>query len=99
VTTLAVGDGLLAAGGADGTVRLIDLASHERLALTLTGSAGLLFAGDVLLTLGDGRGTRWDFRPAEWSRRACALAGRPLSREEWATALPGRPYAPACLKG
>ena len=29
-------------------------------------------------------------------RRACAVAGRKLTRAEWNDVLPGRPYAPAC---
>jgi hypothetical protein len=46
-----------------------------------------------------GRAYRWDIRPAAWARQACAVAGRTLTRAEWADALPGRPYAPACRSG
>ena len=28
--------------------------------------------------------------------RACTVAGRTLTRGEWALYLPGTPYAPAC---
>ncbi len=38
----------------------------------------------------------WDVRPSSWLRRACAVAGRPLTRQEWADVLPGREYEPAC---
>jgi WD40 repeat protein len=34
--------------------------------------------------------------PSDWNRLACQMAGRTLSRDEWARFLPGRPYAPAC---
>jgi hypothetical protein len=44
-----------------------------------------------------GRAIRWDIRPASLIRRACRLAGRTLTREEWAEFLPGRDYDPACL--
>jgi hypothetical protein len=43
-----------------------------------------------------GRGYLWDLRPSSWARRACAVAGRTLTRLEWQAALPDRPYAPAC---
>lgn len=45
---------------------------------------------------GNGQGAIWDVDPESWERRACALANRTLTREEWAEFLPGRPYEPAC---
>jgi hypothetical protein len=38
----------------------------------------------------------WDVRPSSWLRRACAVAGRSLTRQEWADVLPGRGYEPVC---
>ncbi len=39
----------------------------------------------------------WDTDPAVWRRRACAVAGRNLSREEWKLYLPpGTPYRATC---
>jgi hypothetical protein len=39
----------------------------------------------------------WDIDPAAWRRRACAIVGRNLSREEWALYLPGvTPYRATC---
>jgi hypothetical protein len=38
----------------------------------------------------------WDVRSSSWLRRACEIAGRPLTRQEWGDVLPGRPYRPAC---
>jgi len=56
-----------------------------------------LFAGPRLLAVTDtGQGFAWDVRPEAWKRQACAIAGRTLTRAEWADALPERPYAPAC---
>jgi hypothetical protein len=43
-----------------------------------------------------GQAIRWDIRPASLIRRACRLAGRTLTRAEWAEFLPGRDYDPAC---
>jgi WD40 repeat protein len=41
----------------------------------------------------------WDVDPAVWRRRACAIVGRNLSREEWKLYLPlGTPYRATCPK-
>ena len=50
----------------------------------------------LLMTHGDGKGAVWDVDPESWARRACTLANRTLTREEWEEFLPGRPYEPAC---
>jgi WD40 repeat protein len=50
----------------------------------------------MLQTHGSGEGAVWDIDPESWARRACALANRSLTRDEWETFLPGRPYEPAC---
>ena len=34
--------------------------------------------------------------PAAWEQRACQVAGRVLTEQEWAEILGARPYAPAC---
>jgi WD40 repeat protein/tRNA A-37 threonylcarbamoyl transferase component Bud32 len=50
----------------------------------------------LLETHGNGQGAVWDVDPESWKRRACDLANRTLTREEWEEFLPGRPYEPAC---
>jgi hypothetical protein len=50
----------------------------------------------MLMTHSDGRGAIWEVDPAAWAERACTLANRTLTREEWAEFLPGRNYDPAC---
>jgi WD40 repeat protein len=50
----------------------------------------------LLIAAANGQGAVWDVDPPSWARRACALANRTLTREEWAKFLPGRPYEPAC---
>ena len=50
----------------------------------------------LLETHGNGQGAVWDVDPESWERRACALANRTLTHEEWEEFLPGRPYEPAC---
>jgi len=50
----------------------------------------------LLMTLGNGQGAVWDIDQESWAQRACDLANRTLTREEWEEFLPGRPYEPAC---
>jgi hypothetical protein len=50
----------------------------------------------LLVAYDDGRGLLWDLRPSTWTKQACSIAGRTLTRDEWENALPGRDYAPAC---
>jgi WD40 repeat protein len=55
------------------------------------------FAPDGRLILSAGRVLRAQtVNPEQWLNRACKLAGRVLSRDEWQQFLPDRPYAPAC---
>ena len=50
----------------------------------------------LLITSADGKGAVWDVDPQSWATRACALAHRTLTRDEWERFLPGRRYDPAC---
>ena len=50
----------------------------------------------LLITNGNGQGAVWDIDPESWAQRACALANRALTRDEWEKFLSGRPYEPAC---
>ncbi|MCA1831842.1 MAG: WD40 repeat domain-containing protein [Actinobacteria bacterium] len=54
--------------------------------------------GRYLVTGGvETRAMIWDLEPATWRPRACALAGRNLTKEEWALYLPaGTPYRATC---
>jgi WD40 repeat protein/class 3 adenylate cyclase len=45
------------------------------------------------------RAMLWDVGPAVWRRRACAIAGRNLTGEEWRLYLPaGTPYRATCAE-
>jgi hypothetical protein len=39
---------------------------------------------------------RFSLSPDVWKRQACLVAGRELTRQEWADAVPGRPYRAVC---
>jgi WD40 repeat protein len=94
---------MLAAGSNDGTLGLFDFASRRPLGARLPGlpnrPVAPLFTPDgtrLLAISYGGPGYSWDVRPSSWARQACAVAGRRLTRAEWAEVLPGRDYAPAC---
>ena len=100
---LSPDDRLLAITARDGTTQLWDVPSRRALGDPLPTVQGdgvrtvFVGGGRSLVTLDrTGRGSVWDVRPQSWARRACAVAGRTLTRPEWQDALPDRPYAPAC---
>ena len=93
---------VLATATSEGTATLWDVGSRNRIGPPLTGpsSPGVaVFAptGHTLTTaFDDGTVLLWDMDPDAWLKRACAVAGRPLTPQEWQEFLPGRPYRPSC---
>ena len=93
---------VLAISGEDGTAALWDIGSGKQLGAPLTGSSGPTVAafdptGHTLATASvDGPVLLWDIDPASWRARACAVAGRRLTPQEWREFLPDRPYQPSC---
>jgi WD40 repeat protein len=93
---------LLATTSRDGSARLWDLVTRRPIGPALPGLRGdwadplFLRDGTHLLVVHPGGISVWDVRPGSWKRRACAIAGRALTRAEWQSTMPGRPYAPAC---
>jgi WD40 repeat protein len=94
--TLAIG------GYGEPYAALLDVATGAQLGPRLTAgrdTATVDVSPDgrsLLQTHGNGEGAVWDIDPESWARRACALANRTLTQEEWKEFLPGRPYEPAC---
>jgi WD40 repeat protein len=43
-----------------------------------------------------GSGWLWDVDPSDWENRACRIAGRSLTRQEWEEFLPDRTYHATC---
>lgn len=91
--------------GMDGTVAMYDVERDLVRARPLPGSgepgegyAHLLpGADDELVVLSGHRdGRRYPMDPAVWLAQACVVAGRDLTREEWARYLPDRTYRPTC---
>ena len=82
------GGGMLATTAFDGTAILWDLRSRRSLG-TLPSPAGATAArftpdGRHLFVLREtGVALRWEVTPGAWSRHACRVAGRDLTRDEW----------------
>jgi WD40 repeat protein len=93
---------VLATSGGDGTAALWDVGSGKQIGAPLTGPSGPAVAafdptGHTLATASwDGTVLLWDIDPASWRARACAVAGRRLTMQEWREFLPHRPYRPSC---
>jgi WD40 repeat protein len=101
-TSFSPDGSVLATSGSEGTTALWDIGSGKRIGAPLTGppSPGVAAfdpTGHTLATaFQDGTVLLWDVDPASWQARACAVAGRRLTPQEWQDFLPGRPYQPSC---
>ncbi|HWQ84153.1 MAG TPA: WD40 repeat domain-containing protein, partial [Anaerolineales bacterium] len=94
----------LATGSWDRTVQLWDVETGQPVGRPLSGHGdtinGLAFSpdGETLSSSSrDGTILRWNVDPAAWVQRACQIAGRALSENEWRSfAGPNVPYSPVC---
>ena len=91
----------LAVSGFESVASLWDVATGTQIGPSFT--AGIRTHLDLspdgrrlLMTPSNGQGAVWDIDPESWKQRACEVANRTLTREEWEEFLPGRPYEPAC---
>jgi len=89
--------------GQDGTVKLWSSATLQQEGTALNTQPGVattaafLPGGKRLLVVDDqGSGFTWPTSLAAWEQRACAVAGRNLTRAEWTRYLPGHPYTRVC---
>jgi WD40 repeat protein len=98
-------DGSTAVGAdAAGNVLLWDVASRSTIGDAVPGpvagrNAAASFTPDgrsVVVVSDTGAGWVWDVDPSDWLVRACQVAGRSLTRQEWQELLPNRPYHATC---
>jgi WD40 repeat protein len=90
----------LATSSADGKLRLWDLPSRTLVGAPLAGGGGTTFLlpGDRILvgTSTTGTGVLWPVASRAWEARACRVAHRSLTRDEWRAVLPDRSYRAVC---
>jgi WD40 repeat protein/DNA-binding SARP family transcriptional activator len=94
---------VLATSSADGTVQLWDVRTRRPIGAPLMVEPEAYVAtalsrdGRYAYALPTRRdGVRLAVSARDWKRQACAMAGREITREEWAAALPGRDYRTLC---
>jgi WD40 repeat protein len=64
-----------------------------------TGAFSIAYRRDstgVVIASTDGRTWTANTRTETWVERACAIAGRNLTDDEWSQFFPSRPYEPTC---
>jgi WD40 repeat protein/DNA-binding SARP family transcriptional activator len=98
-------DGSTAVGAdAAGDVLLWDVRTRSTIGDAVPGpvadrNAAASFTPDgrsVVVVSDTGAGWVWDVDPSDWLARACQVAGRSLTRQEWQELLPDRPYHATC---
>lgn len=97
-------DSTIASTGSDGLIALFDT-RRGLLRATMPASADARAAYTYLLSTsrsavaalsGGAPGRRYSLDPERWLEHACDVAGRDLTRDEWASYLPGRSYESTC---
>jgi WD40 repeat protein/tRNA A-37 threonylcarbamoyl transferase component Bud32 len=97
---LVVSGGVSLSGGVGASVW--DLATGTQIGPTLTAGRRMALTDlspdgrRLLMTAANGEGAVWDVDSESLAQRACNVANRTLTPEEWETFLPDRPYEPAC---
>jgi WD40 repeat protein len=91
----------MASASLDGSIILWDLATRLPLGPPLKGTVGvkdLFFSSDgkTLTSTGGVETIQWDMNPEVWKSRACRMANRNLTQEEWRQFLGDLPYRKTC---
>jgi hypothetical protein len=93
------------AASLDGAVVLYDVATRQPIGDPLNagdaGAEAVAFTPDgqtLASSYQQGQVMLWDIDPNSWQQRACATAGRNLTRDEWHQYLGDRPYRKTCAQ-
>ena len=99
----ATGQRFATTGAQDGAVKLWFTSTLQQEGTALltdrgaTSTAAFEPNGRNLLVVDDhGNMFTWPTSPAAWEQRACAIAGRNLTRQEWTRLVPGQSYTRVC---
>jgi WD40 repeat protein len=97
------GDSYATTGGSDGTAKLWTTATGRQLAATFEAHPGhwgtAVHTPDgsrLIVVYDDGTGFAWPVAAGDWAAHACAVAGRNLTHEEWASFVTDREYERVC---
>jgi WD40 repeat protein/class 3 adenylate cyclase len=87
--------------GQDGAVKLWDTEQHLLGSVLPLGPnhrvrASFVADGRLLITYDTGEVFEWNPRPDAWETHACTVAGRNLTKAEWAELFPEQPYRVTC---
>ena len=107
VTSIAfdpTGQRFATTGSQDGTVKLWSTSTlpagrhraQHRTRAPLPPPRSSPAASSLLVVDDHGNGFTWPTSLAAWEQRACAVAGRNLTRAEWTRFVPGHAYARVC---
>ena len=90
-------------GGRDGAVKLWSESTLQQEGTTLNtvqrrvlASAFVPNGNDLVVVNDHGDGFAWPTAIGLWKQRACSVAGRNLTRAEWAHYVTGHPYRRVC---
>ena len=89
-------------GGLDKTMRLWDVETHELIGTFKTHQTAIRNVAfspqrGLLVSVGEADSIAfWEVDFDRWSSRACRLANRNLTPQEWSTYLGNRPYQKTC---
>lgn len=104
--TWAPDGSVFASSGVDGRVSLWDGRTGDRIATVLPSDPGswpvasfLRDGHTLIVATTDQQVFTWDTRPESWVERACQIAGRDLTPDEWSDAFGDRPHHRTCAPG
>ena len=94
--------GTFITSGTDGAIKLWEtktqqlLGAVEPLGANQPVKAWFTGASHALIAYASGELFEWDIRAEAWEAHACRVAGRNLTKTEWAELLPDLPYRSTC---